>query len=717
MITFLPTKQQIDALAVLSQCSDLIPPPVEPKYDPFDLALPLPLMTSKRLYEYFLVQTVYQTESNLFTGMFRWKLDHSDVTGDVFTRNNHREFYQASSAFYNKYIENLVSFEWQHSVPDHGCIIEYGLEGCFARIAKARETFCNDPEKLQFCDGMEQIISGLAAWAKKCAEHYRHAAEKESDLVRRAGLLQIAENCETVPLHPAKTFYQGLQCVLFCFYCLPDGIGLLDRYLRKLYQQDLASGRMTREEAKRCLQEFYIHLSAYTVYNGNRGDFSAECHFAVGGYDAEGEDTFDDLSHLIVEALTELDTRRPQISLRWTKKTPYETLKFILDCERKDKNKRIALVNDEPRIEGFQKHCGMSFAQACNYTMVGCNEPTFPGTLWFGGMTVNIVRCLTNTLYHRTEEVTKAKDFEAFYAIFREELEKDMKEIFSYADKFNAMREKDCSMLSNFLLAGCLENATSAIRYGCKTKIGGFELMGITSVIDSLTAIRQFVFEEQRTTLSHLIETMEQNWETDPALRQEILSDCRFFGNHDPSSDRLAQRFTTDLAAISGQYRLRNGAKAILGSLAGYNPHYVEFGARTPATPDGRKAGDILMVGCGQINGKDRKGLLPLLQSVASMDPERILVGAIVCNVMIDAKLVREEKYFDRVCRMIETYFQSGGIHIQLNYVTKEELCHAKKAPEQYQGLKVRVSGFSAPFVKLEDGTQDEIIARTAKGE
>ncbi len=702
-------------LVSLTKTEDIVPDAIAIEHDPFDLALPEPILIGKRLAEYMPAQTVYKTDTNMFTGMMRFNLSKANVPGDIFTRNNHSHFAAARANFYNKYIDNLVTFEWQHSAPNFEYILKNGVKGSLEKIEYYKEVYRYDKDKFEFLEGMELICKGVIAWAKKCSEEYLKAAEAEKDGKRKEMLLKIAQNCKNVPENPAEGFYEGLQSVLFCFYCLPDSIGTLDRYMFELYDRDIKSGEITREEAKYFLQEFFIHLSAYTPYYSVNAERSAECHFAIGGYTELGEDGFNDLSKLIVEALMEIDTRRPQISLRWTEKTPYETLKFILDCERNDTNKRIAIVSDTPRLKGLMNIFGMSFGEAVKYTMVGCNEPSFPGAIWLGGTTVNIARCLTNTLYNRTNDITKADNFEDFYKVFCEELSHDMGEALAYLDKFNKMREKDCSMLSNFLLDGCIESATPVNRYGCKAKIAGESLMGFICVIDSLSIIKQFVFEEKRVTLKRLIEVMQSNWEMDPDLRSEILNRGRFFGNNDELSDEMARRFTSELYSITENYRVNNGARIIFGTLAGYNPHYVKFGELTKATPDGRVDGEAFMVGSGQIAGKDRNGLIPLMKSIAQMDPTGIMTGPVVCNMMIDETLIKNDVYFDNVCKMIETYFRQGGMHIQLNYVSKEELLNAQKTPDKYKSLKVRVSGFSAPFVKLSEEVQEEIIERTVK--
>ncbi len=60
-----------------------------------------------------------------------------------------------------------------------------------------------------------------------------------------------------------------------------------------------------------------------------------------------------------------------------------------------------------------------------------------------------------------------------------------------------------------------------------------------------------------------------------------------------------------------------------------------------------------------------------------------------------------------------ETYFEMGGMHFQLSYVSKEDLKNAKLDPQKYKSVRVRVSGFSDYFVFLNGDLQDEIITRT----
>ena len=145
----------------------------------------------------------------------------------------------------------------------------------------------------------------------------------------------------------------------------------------------------------------------------------------------------------------------------------------------------------------------------------------------------------------------------------------------------------------------------------------------------------------------------------------------------------------------------------------GYWPHSTWFGECTGATPDGRLAGDPFVVGVGQNGGKDRKGLTPLLLSVAHMDPNRIMTASLVFNVNLDEALINDDANFEKTVGMLETYLREGGVQFQLNYVSRETLIAANERPEDYSSLRVRVSGFSAYYTKLIPEIREDILHRT----
>lgn len=684
--------------------------PSPPQYDREDLFLSPLMISAKRSKDYILSQTPMLDENQALTGYFRFS---GDVMGDIFNRCGHKNWAQACQAFYAKPVEGLCTFEWQHSVADFEKVIKIGMEGYRKEIMASREKH-TEPEKLEFLDDLLIICDAIEEWAEKCAKAADKMAEKMPTSEGKERMKKLAAALRCVPKYPATSFYEGVLVIYMIFSFVPDSIGCIDRYLYDLYQKDLNAGSLTLEDAKAYLQELFLMLQAKTDSNSPNFTRGGESHFCIGGYLENGEDGFNELSRLIVESLMELPTWAPQISLRWTKKTPYEVFRFMMDCERRDINKRIAFVSDEPRIKALTEVAGFPYEVACKYTMVGCNEPQLPGGIFMAGFAANVVKVIERTMYGREEDILKAETFEDFYRIFEEELFETMDRILYYYNKFQEMRSRDVNLVSSMFFEGSIERAQSITQGGAKNVVADISAIGITTLVDSLTMVRQFVYDEKKVTMEELVSALKANWVGYEDLQDMILKKGQFFGNCSEISDDCAARYAESSAAYLKGKKSDLGYNYLLGNLIGYQAHNKFFGDETLATPDGRCNGDLISFGIGQSDGKDRAGLTALLSSVAKLNLNHpILAGDTVTNIMIDEPMVTKEENFEKLVKLLETYFQLGGLHFQLSYVSREDLENAKLTPDKYGSLRVRVSGFSDYFVKLTESIQDEIITRT----
>lgn len=685
--------------------------PVKTEYDRCDLFLSPVKMSGKRVCEYIRNQEPLIVAESCFTGLITFD---SSVEGDIFHRGGHKNFHIACENFYNKPVDNLLTFEWQHSAGDFGKVINGGIIGIKDTVKKSMELHKGDSDAVEFLETQSDICDSIIAWAKKCSDKALSLSETTSDNDFKTNLERLSRSLKTVPENPASNFYEAILSLYICYGLIPDSIGLIDRYLYPFYKKDIENGDITKEEAAEYLQELFLMLQARIHISSDRFYRGGESHFCVGGYLENGEDGFNELSRLIVDSLMELPTWIPQISLRWTSKTSHEVLRYMMDCERKDPNKRIAFVNDEPRIKGLMKYTGFTYEQAVNYTMIGCNEIALPGGIVFGFDPMNIVRCVQNTFFNRSDDIIKAKTFDEFYDIFQEEMFKDLREADKIGKGFQSIRSRDCNLVSNMFIDGCIENAKSVTQGGTDTYIAVGLLIGIPNVIDSLSVTKQLVFDEKYVTMRQLAEALENNWNGFEELRKYILDKGMFFGNNDDCSNDVAHRFFKSLDSWNtGDNYLKK--PLVFGNLVGYNEHHKFFGDKTKATPDGRFDGDMISFGIGQSEGKDRDGLTSLLASVAGCDPYCILTGPSVTNVMLDEQLIKNDANFEKLVYLFESYFKMGGTHFQLTYVSKEDLINAKKTPDKYKNLRVRVSGFSDYFVFLNEGLQDEIIERTTQ--
>lgn len=704
--------ERIAKLVQYVQKNDMYPETVQIELDPLDENMGEEMCTAKRLCDFFKAQKILLLPESELIGANRF--NPSNFPGDIFTRSGHTAFSRLGKNYYCKYRENLSVFEWQHSNADFGKLIRTGLSGYVKEINISRKKHLGEYKKLKFLAAMEMTIGGILRKAEEYRNFCINEAEKCSCNARKNVLLRMAENMRKVPGKPAETFEEAIQCIYYCFAFLPDSLGRPDQYLYPLYRKGIEEGSLTKEHAKELLQELFCRIYRFTPPGSSNNDRGAECHFTIGGYTAEKEDGYNDLSDLILDSLMDLPIVRPQISLRWNKKTPYKVLHKVLDCERKDKYKRIALVNDEPRIASLLKINQLPWEIACDYIMVGCNEPAFQGGISLGGNTVNILRSFVNTVNNRRMEVLKCKTYEEFYAIYKEELFHDLEEMLEYSNQYNVLRSEDCNVLSSIFLHGCIQRAESATRGGASlARGGGVNFMGGTNLIDSLSIVRQFIYEEKRISWEELLKALDEDWKGAEELQSTILKEGLFFGNNEESTNQIARRLYENIYEFAKDRTDIFGTPLTYGNLTGYHPHFAQFGSMTQATADGRRAGTPLTFGSNQTMGKDKDGATSHLLSVAQMDSSGIMCGNTIMNLSVDEKILTDEESFEKMVMMIESYFKAGGLHIQLNHVSKEDLLAAQKSPEEYNSLRVRVSGFSATFTKLTESIQNDVIRRT----
>ena len=703
--------ERIEKLTELTLSGQMYANTVKTTYDEADLLLPRQQMESKRICEYILNQEPKLTEYSCLTGFFNFD---GSVVGDAFRRAGHKATQEALELFYLKPIDNLSTMEWQHATADYTKILNKGIRGIIDDIDESLKKH-NDPEQVEFLLALKKVANALIEWAHKCSKRAAALSLTVQNEEYKSNLRKLSEALLRVPENAPETFYEAILCIYICFSADPDSIGTLDRYLYPFYKKDIENGMLTKEEAAEYLQELFLMLQAATRITSDRFTRGGESHFCIGGYLPNGEDGFTELSRLIVESMIDLPTYIPQVSLRWTKKTPREVFRFMLDCERKDPHKRIAFQNDEKRIKCYTEICGIPFERAVGYTTVGCNEPAFLGAITGSNSKINFLRSMETVFHKKSKLIENTASFVDFFDIFKKELFSDLECGYEYDNFYNKQRAQDINYISSLLFNDCIENARSLTQGGGNTVIASPMCLGITNVIDSLCVVKQFVFDEKLFQMSELIAALKADWQGYEDMRMLILKKGKFFGNDDDTSNYIAQKLYRELYDFLKDKTNLYGYHWLIGDLLGYNIHHKWFGENTKATPDGRFSGDMLKFGLGQSEGRDREGLSALLNSIAKLDPSGIGCGSTVTNITLDEQLIKNDDNFEKTVDLLLTYFQNGGVHFQLTYVSKDDLMCAKETPDEYKHLRVRVSGFSDYFVKLNEAIQDDIIARTVQ--
>jgi formate C-acetyltransferase len=240
-------------------------------------------------------------------------------------------------------------------------------------------------------------------------------------------------------------------------------------------------------------------------------------------------------------------------------------------------------------------------------------------------------------------------------------------------------------------------------------------LMGLVNCIDCLIVVKDLIFDKKLFSIPTLLDAVHNNWNGYENLRTLILKKTDFFGNDGDTSNGIASLFYSSLYGSMKDKKNIFGHQWLVGDLAGYNEHYKWFGDDTKATPDGRYNGEMMKFGLGQNEGRDRKGLTALLNSVAKADKDLIGCGSTVTNISLDKAVVDDDEQFEKLVDTFESYFKNGGVHFQLTYVSKDDLLKAQLSPSKYPHLRVRVSGYSDYFINLRESIQNDIIRRTDK--
>jgi formate C-acetyltransferase len=140
---------------------------------------------------------------------------------------------------------------------------------------------------------------------------------------------------------------------------------------------------------------------------------------------------------------------------------------------------------------------------------------------------------------------------------------------------------------------------------------------------------------------------------------------------------------------------------------------HVTMGAPTGASADGRREGMPLVDGIGAVTGRATQGPTAVAVDVAKLDARQYWQGGYTFNMKFTKTLLEKEKGLLSFRDYLNTFFELGGMQMQINTISRELLLAAQREPEKHADLIVRVAGFSAYFIGLSRLVQDEIICRT----
>ncbi|MGB9596625.1 MAG: glycine radical domain-containing protein, partial [Candidatus Poribacteria bacterium] len=85
----------------------------------------------------------------------------------------------------------------------------------------------------------------------------------------------------------------------------------------------------------------------------------------------------------------------------------------------------------------------------------------------------------------------------------------------------------------------------------------------------------------------------------------------------------------------------------------------------------------------------------------------------LVVNIRFIKRIFSSKEDRMKLQNLIKTYFDMGGMQLQINVVDQEILRDAIAHPEKYQDLIIRIGGYSEYFNRLSESLKQTVLERT----
>lgn len=603
-----------------------------------------------------------------------------------------------------------------HIIPDYGIVFENGLE---ALIIKAKKNLEKDPSN-DFYQASVITLEATRTYILRYADLAKALATTEPSKSRQSELNEIAKISTKIARNKPESFYEAVQLfwyisVVFQHESNASSIspGRFDQYMFPYYEKSLKDG-VDETFLKEVLRALYIKFNTIVAIRSTESaryfaGFPIGYTIALGGLNEDGVDVTNRLSYVMLDLVADIRLPQPNMSIRASEKSPREFLIKAAEVIRIGTG-MPQIFNDEVNIMAYINR-RVSLYDARDYAVVGCVELSIPGKTY--GLhdiaMFNLLKVMEIVLIENNGE------FDSYEALLKgikakiSDYVKEMVEGSNIVDQAHAV----CAptpFLSNFI-HNCSEKGMDVTAGGALYNFSGVQGIGAPNLSDALYVIKKIIFENKEMTLKELVHILNNNWEGQEKLRQRLIHKHYKYGNDIDEVDYLGAEVLSYFGREVEKYpNIRNGM-FMPGSYT-VSAH-IPLGEAVGATADGRYAKEQLADGgLSPMVGRDKKGPTASLKSVSKLDNFMTSNGSLL-NVKFSPQTLEGSEGIQKLVGYIQAFIRLKIQHIQFNVVNAETLRAAQRHPDQYQSLVVRVAGYSAMFVELDERLQNDIINRT----
>lgn len=602
--------------------------------------------------------------------------------------------------------------------PDLDKLLKNGLSGMQELIKKELEK--SDKEKVPLFEGMIGVFGILREVCDMYAKEADRLFEETYDEDRRAELRLMKNSLNNIKDNAPKTLHEAIQLVII--YMMASNtreIGRLDDYLCEFYAND--QEEYAKSENYYQSREFSVRM-VVSFFDMIEEEFTRDTRAIIGGFGRHDEKKADEFALVVLDALDERPfSFQPQVSLRYYKAMDQRLYDRSINILGKGRTFPI-LYNDDVNVESVMQAMNVSREDAEQYAFFGCGEYMLAKkSIGTPNILINVAKALEVTLHNgidpmtekncglQTGEMTDDMSFEDLIDRFK-------KQILYFADVAGSFKElmyKVCGEEASFLYLSalyddCIGRGKALFDGGIYHLGGTVETYGNITAADSLTAIKEIVFDQKKFTITELVKMLDCNFEGYEDERQMLINADKF-GNDYEDADKISVFLHETVCNAIRNQKDRTNLDSLLVVVINNNMN-IAMGRCTMATADGRLAYEPLSNANGAYNGRDKEGITALMKSMTKLDTH-IHAGANQ-NFKFSPMMFKDDAKLAK--GLLNGFFSLGGQQTNISVVNQKDLEDAMVHPEKHENLLVRVGGYTARFVQLDKKTQLDVLQRTA---
>ena len=603
---------------------------------------------------------------------------------------------------------NWMTVDFTHTIPNWPHLLKNGFAGILKSAQESKKKLLDDENhqsnQIVFLDSVIMCYEAIIRLLGRIHEYSLGFNVPE-----------FSRCIQNLMTDSPKTLYEVMMFSVLYLYFEETGIerarslGPIDRLYYPYFLNDKKRG-CTESELSELFRYYFIHFTAAKRF--------AEEPCTMCGCDKNGNDLTNELSHLILNVYDEMGIYDPKIHIRCHQNMDHDILRKAVSMIRGG-HSSICLINDKAVFKGYEK-LGIPREDSQHYVISGCYEPIIMGMeeAEICAMRFNTVKCVEFALNGGKDIMTgtqvgyesplEMESFEDFLDVFLKQVDYCTDFGLDFIEKqgrYSTLMNPSPIYSGSF--PECIEKGMDVHEYPIKYNNLSLKHHGIATTVDSLMAIKKYVYDLKKISLADMKNILLQDWHEFEDLQEIILADKEKYGNNLDIPDKIMTDILEHLADRYCGKHLERGGKVRLGLDSVY--HCIKHGKETSATPNGRNAKTPISKNLCATDGMDRGGVTAYMQSVLKIDSTSFLDG-VPFDFILHPSAVEGEKGLEDFVSLVKIFLAHDGFAMQGNVISGNMLKEAQLNPEKYATLQVRVCGWNEYFVKLSKIKQDMFI-------